>query len=89
MLALAGCGTASIEDAVPGARNTGTYPNLNIPQQAETEQLTDEEATARLATLQAQRDNQNAQPGDQASEVERLRLLKQKHAEDALKEIEN
>ena len=34
---VSGCVSAALEDAVPGARNTGSYPNLNIPPRAETE----------------------------------------------------
>jgi uncharacterized protein YceK len=89
LLAVAGCTSVSLDDAVPGARNSGVYPNLNIPPQAETTQLTDEEAAARLAALQGQRASQKAQPGGQASEVERLKRLKQTHAEETLEEIEN
>jgi hypothetical protein len=88
-LLLAGCNSVSIEDAVPGARDTGTYPNLNIPPRAETDQLTDEEAAARLAELQARRNSQNAQPGSTRREADRLLLLKRTHAEKTIEEIEN
>ncbi|MCB1452355.1 MAG: hypothetical protein KDJ43_01820 [Rhizobiaceae bacterium] len=86
---VSGCVSASLEDAVPGARNTGSYPNLNIPPRAETEQLTDEEAADRLAALKTQRDAQNALPTAAANDVNRLKKLKKSHAEDTLKEIEN
>lgn len=89
LIVVGGCVSASLEDAVPGARNTGTYPNLNIPPQAETEQLTDEEAASRLAALQSQRAQQKAQPADQSSEVDRLEALKRTHAEKTLEAIEN
>ena len=85
----AGCVSASLEDAVPGARNTGSYPNLNIPPRAETEQLTDEEASARLAALRDQRASQKALPTTASNEAERLKKLKRTHAEDTLNEIEN
>ncbi|MBO6541122.1 MAG: hypothetical protein JJ969_17195 [Rhizobiaceae bacterium] len=85
----AGCVSASLEDAVPGARNTGSYPNLNIPTRAETEQLTDEEASARLAALRDQRASQKALPTTASNEAERLKKLRRSHAEDTLKEIEN
>lgn len=86
--AVTGCSSVSIEDAVPGARNTGTYPNLNIPQEAATAQLTDEEAAAQLAALRNRRAAQNAVSGATHSEIERLRLLKRTHAERTLEEIE-
>ncbi|MBO6716556.1 MAG: hypothetical protein JJ913_01225 [Rhizobiaceae bacterium] len=88
-LATAGCQSASIEDVVPGARNTGTYPNINVAPQAETEQLTDEEAASQLVNLQSRRDAQNAAPASQATEVERLRRLRQTHAEETIEQIEN
>jgi len=48
-LSIVGCGTASIDDAVPvssasglpqGPMNTGTYPNLNVPPVSAAPQLT-------------------------------------------------
>ncbi|MBO6902684.1 MAG: hypothetical protein JJ864_15185 [Rhizobiaceae bacterium] len=81
--------SASLEDAVPGARNTGSYPNLNIPPRAETEQLTDEEAAERLAVLKTRHDAQKSLPGSAGNDVDRLKKLKRSHAEDTLKEIEN
>ncbi len=89
LIALGGCTSTSLEDALPGVRNTGTYPNLNIPQRAETGQLTDEEAAARLAVLQGQLNEQKAQPSDPRSEADRLRIIKETHAEKAIEEIEN
>lgn len=89
LVAVSGCGSVSIDDAVPGARNTGTFPNINISQEAETEQLSDEEAAARLAALRGRRAAQKAQPDSEPTEVERLELLKRTHAEKTLEEIEN
>ena len=85
---LAGCGT-TIEDAVPGARHGGNYPNLNIPQTAATRQLTDAEAQASTAELAAARNAQAvttaAPPPTQA---DKLRKLGSRHAGEALEEIE-
>ncbi|WP_127523307.1 hypothetical protein [Mesorhizobium sp. Z1-4] len=90
VLAIAGgCVSASLEDAVPGARNTGSYPNLNIPPRAETEQLTDEEAADRLAALKTQRAAQKSLPTTANNDVDRLKKLKKSHAQDTLEEIEN
>lgn len=85
----AACGT-TIEESVPGARREGVYPNLNIPQQAATEQLTDEEAEAGIAALSAVRAGRESAGADgAASEADRLRRLREKHGEAALDEIEN
>ncbi len=89
LAAMSGCTSTSLEDAVPGARNTGTYPNLNIPPQAETEQLTDEEAAERLAALQSRRDAQKSQSSSTRTQTDRLLRLKRTHADETLEEIEN
>jgi len=85
----AACGTATIEDAVPGASRSGVYPNLNIPQQAATEQLTAEETRAGIAALSAARAGQEAEGEDTTeSDAERLRRLRESHSDAVLKEIE-
>jgi len=86
--ALCGCGT-TIEEAVPGARRSGDYPNLNVPQTAATRQLTDAEAQAALSQLTAARAAQAATaPPVPASEAERLRKLGKERAGQVLEEIE-
>ena len=55
----AGCSSTNIEGATPvaatdGPKNTGTYPNLNIPPQAAAEQFTEAEKNAKLAQLKAE-----------------------------------
>jgi hypothetical protein len=87
----ASCGTASIDDAVPGATRTGIYPNLNIPQHAATEQLSDEEAAAGIAAVSAARSGQQAVGSGTAaseSEADRLRRLRESHGAAVLEEIE-
>lgn len=89
-LVLAGCGTASIDDAVPGARRTGQFPNLNVPQQAAGPQLTDEQAQAgiaRLSTVRASTQARTAAPVA-TSQADALRKLGAEHAGAALKQIE-
>lgn len=85
---LGGCGT-TIEEAVPGARHSGDYPNLNIPQTAATRQLTDAEAQASSAQFAAACNAQvvitDTPPPTQADQ---LRKLGSEHASDALEEIE-
>ncbi len=87
-LLAAGCGT-TIEEGVPGARREGVYPNLNIPQQAATQQLTDEEAQAGIAALARARAGQQGAGNGSVSDAERLRRLRQSHGEAALEEIES
>ena len=63
----------AIEDAVPhpaadgtygGPRDTGKYPNLNIPQKGATSQLTDAEVAAKTKELDAAKQRAGAQPGN-------------------------
>jgi hypothetical protein len=95
-LFIAACSSTVLED-VPvaegrrgGPTDTGTFPNLNIPQQAATTQFTDEERDAKLAQLRARQQTQN--PGSTPVESpearrKRLQLLQDEQA-DTLKVIE-
>jgi hypothetical protein len=93
---LAACSSTTVED-VPmaegrsgGPTDTGTFPNLNIPQQAATTQFTNEERDAKLAQLRAKQQAQN--PGGspaESPEAKRKRLqLLQDEQDDTLKVIE-
>jgi len=95
-LSLAACSSTTIED-VPVAEgrsgspvDTGTFPNLNIPQQAATAQFTDEERDAKLATLRARQQAQD--PGGapvESPEARRKRLqVSQDEQSETLKVIE-
>jgi hypothetical protein len=62
VLALAGCAGASVETTpveygpgVVGPKDTGTYPNLNIPPQQAAPQFTDADKNAKLSALAAER----------------------------------
>ncbi|MHA6644526.1 hypothetical protein [Mesorhizobium sp. A623] len=94
LLALGGCGTSSpVESAAPisqGARDTGTYPNLNIKPEVAAQQFTDAEKTAKLSQLQADRANAAALPGTttEASDAATLDHLAATHGTDTLKQIE-
>lgn len=71
-------------------RNTGTFPNLNVPPQVAAEQLTPEQKQAKLGRLDAEKRNQaagaaNARPTVDAAQ---LKKLGETHAQDALKSIE-
>ena len=97
-LAASGCTTAepppltsydqAAIDAGRGPRDTGTYPNLNVPQQAAATQFSSEERDAKLAALQAQQQRQ-APAGAESPEERRRRLLRlAEEQEQTLREIE-
>jgi hypothetical protein len=72
-------------------RNTGTFPNLNIPPQSAAAQIGAQQKAARLAELNAARSGQKAPPGAAGTSASKARLKKlaSTHATEALKEIEN
>lgn len=75
---------------VAGARNTGTFPNLNEIPRAANRQLTPEETQAKLAELEAAKRAQRP-PGSRETEEQRrrrLKLLADRQA-DTLRVIEN
>jgi hypothetical protein len=93
---LAACSSTTVED-VPmaegrsgGPTDTGTFPNLNIPQQAATTQFTNEERDAKLAQLRAKQQAQS--PGSspvESPEARRKRLqISQDEQSETLKVIE-
>jgi hypothetical protein len=72
-------------------KNTGTFPNLNIPPQSAAQQISAQQKAARLAELRAARSGQTAPPGAAGTIASKARLKKlaSSHAAEALKEIEN
>lgn len=94
LLALGGCGGANtIDKAVPvsqGARDTGSYPNLNIKPQVAAQQFTDAEKKAKLGELEADKAQAAASPGaaTEAADNAELGKLAATHADDTLKQIE-
>lgn len=91
---------ATIEDAVPhaaadgtygGPRDTGQYPNLNIPQKAATSQFTTAQVTAKTKELDAAKTQAAARPADASAvtaDAARMRALGKSNANDVLKDIE-
>jgi hypothetical protein len=82
---------ATAETASSGApKNTGTFPNLNIPPQVANEQLTPEEKAAQVAALRAAQQEHAATSAaaKDTTDPVLLRKLAVTHAPDALKEIE-
>jgi hypothetical protein len=92
--ALAGCASATIDDAVPtaadGPRNSGTFPNLNVQPQVATEQISPEEKQAQIEAMQSAQQQQVAagSAGTATTNPVLLRKLAATHANDALKTIE-
>ncbi|TKT76792.1 hypothetical protein [Aquamicrobium sp. LC103] len=95
---LGGCGTTTIDDAVPGSASATSaraatapeYPNLNIRPSTAGTQFTPEEKAANTTQLQSIRERQAAslrtnQEPDRSAE---LRRLAGTHGDAALKEIE-
>ncbi len=84
--------TAPIDGVSPPAlRNTGRYPNLNVPRQGAVNQLSPGEASAKKGEVRRSASGQAEiaqQPGIAPSELERLRKLGETHGEDTLKKIE-
>jgi hypothetical protein len=89
-LAVAGCQSSRLEDLapLPGVRNSGTTPDLNVLQKAETEQFSEQERDAKAAELAAARASQ-AQSAPPAGGVTAAQLRKARQTQtETLKEIE-
>ena len=95
MLTLA-AGCTSVEETVPvaegrtgGPIETGTFPNLNVPQHAAAAQLTQAETDAKLAALRSAAARQSPGAAGETAEArkKRLQLLADDQA-DTLKVIE-
>ena len=72
-------------------KNTGTFPNLNIPPQSAAEQISAQQKAATLAELKAARTGQKPPPGGGGTPATdaRLKKLASTHAAQTLKQIEN
>ena len=72
-------------------KNTGTFPNLNIPPQSAAPHISAQQKAASLAELRAARSGQTPPPGgtDTSASKARLKKLASTHAAEALEEIEN
>ncbi len=89
-LSASACQTASLQDIapLPGVRNTGTTPDLNVPQTAATEQFSDADKNAKIAELKAAQSNQGLK-GQGAAPTAPSQLKKAAQAQaETLKEIE-
>lgn len=97
---LAGCATATIEDAVPAgalaqtqsgpAAPASAYPDLNVEPAVAAPQISPQEKAQQTTALRARRE-QLAREGSQkgvSDDGEALRRLAGSHADEVLKEIE-
>lgn len=71
-------------------RNTGTFPNLNVPPKVAAEQLTPEQKTAKLGQLETEKQRLTAQTAGArpTADAAALKKLGETHGQDALKSIE-
>ncbi len=95
LLPAGGCTSTSPNSTTPaglteGPKDTGSYPNLNIPPQVAAKQLTKEETAANLAQLKAEEQAQLAKGGKvkAPSNAAALNTLAKTHGADTLKQIE-
>lgn len=91
---LAGCASAGdgADIAASGARDTGTYPNLNIVPRGEAEQFSPSERQAKTEELLAARQRSTrvtAAPADAAAERARLSRIGRTHVSETLESIED
>ena len=87
-LALAGCQT--VDDLAPqaGVRNTGTYPDLNVAQKGETQQLSGAETDQKVAELKAAQAAAAARGGGGSSTSQAELRGATRKQQQTLKEIE-
>lgn len=74
-----------------GPKDTGTFPNLNIPPEVANQQITDAEKAAEVSALRAaqqQHEATLATAGKDTTNPVVLRKLAAEHADEALKKIE-
>ncbi|RUW46595.1 MULTISPECIES: hypothetical protein [unclassified Mesorhizobium] len=93
-VAIAGCSSTNTGGPVPmatdaGPKDTGTFPNLNIPPQVAAKQFTEAEKNAKLAQLKADENAQRAKRGGAAvTNQAALTDLAKKHGPQTLTQIE-
>lgn len=89
VMALAGCAQPLNEPSMSGARDTGTYPNLNNRPGVANSQLSAEETQNAKARLEAAAAANARRSGRVPNDVAYLKWLAANHEADALKKIEN
>jgi hypothetical protein len=95
LLGIAGCSSTNTSGPVPmaenaGPKDTGTFPNLNIPPKVAADQITDQEKAAQTTDLRATQQGAAttaAGLGQGMTDPALLRKIAAQHAADALKKI--
>ncbi len=98
LLPAAGCGTATIDDAVPAAAferpavqpsaTPDAFPNLNVAPVTAAAQITDEERDATAAELRARRDRLTGRTSPAPTTRRDLQSIGERHGQNTLNEIE-
>lgn len=95
LLPTGSCTSTSANNTAPtalteGPKDTGSYPNLNIPPQVAAKQFTKEETAANLAKLKAEQQAQITKGGKATAPANQtaLNTLAKTHGADTLKQIE-
>lgn len=98
ILPAAGCGTATIDDAVPSAaleapaaQSAATpeaYPNLNVPPVAAATQISDAERDETAAELRARRDRLTGRTSAAPATGDDLRRIGAQHGQQTLDQIQ-
>jgi hypothetical protein len=89
LLGIAGCSSTNSPTTGTGAKDTGTFPNLNIKPQVAAPQFTEAEKNAKLAELKADENSQAAKGGaPKVTNQAALASLAKKHGDETLKQIE-
>ncbi|TPK76510.1 hypothetical protein FJ934_13740 [Mesorhizobium sp. B2-4-12] len=94
LLGVAGCSSTNTSGPVPmaedaGPKDTGTFPNLNIPPKVANKQFTEAERNAKLAELKADENAQAPKGGaPKVTNQATLTDLAKQHGPQTLKQIE-
>lgn len=89
LLAIPGCASRIDPPAMEGARDTGTFPNLNIPVQAAAPQFTDDDRRTKLAQLKDDQAGQTSKgPNPKAVSSSEIDKLARNHGKDTLRQIQ-
>lgn len=87
-IVLAGCAANGPIPTAAGAVDTQTFPTFTANPSGATDQIDEEERTARIATLEGRARQATAATPPAQSEVERLRRIAATHEAQAIREIE-
>ncbi|MGQ2908553.1 MAG: hypothetical protein ACT6QU_11430 [Aliihoeflea sp.] len=90
-VALSACAAPQADPGVSASTasvGSGVYPNLNVPLQPATAQITPAERAATADELRARRDSQAATDSAPASSAAQLRRIGSSHAQGAISRIE-